>query len=262
MAFRAKLWNIVGGLGLHDVLVFIPSAVAWFIIAATNNWRSHQMVMSAMSLGFVLNARLVFGPFGSAIANDVIQHYDASMDDTKGNLRSTWTNTALVSALLLTVCLPMLQDENVAELCGTDSLAPLAYSACCFVAVGFSLLGVLQPSFALIYTDNLSARDTLMFLLCNPWSMGNPLACTASGVIWIFGALSIWTTCAHGIEAGIFGSTIAAWALWTFVGSVMAYSGWHPEHGAPEWVQELSSFQRLKEKGLTDPRQSASDITA
>jgi hypothetical protein len=235
--------------GQHDVFVFIPLAVVSLVMGM--NGSSIHFVLLALSLACFINMRLLFGSIGHALATDVIEHMHEDPSMIKENLRSGWSNSALVSALFLTICVPMVQSEapeNASE--EVDFL----YRMCSCVAVAFSLMGVLQPVFALLYTDHLSAIHTVRFMFCHTWCLGNPMGCTASGFLWTLIALCVWLYGAHGSPALVFSTCITLWASWNFLGATRAFSKWHPTSPIPKQAQSCSCYKKMAAAGvLEDP---------
>ena len=245
---------VAGGIlpGQHDTFVFLPLAVVSLMMGL--NGTPTYFVVCALSLACFVNMRLIFGPVGHALATDVIEHMHADPSMIKENLRSGWSNSALVSALFLTICVPMVQADAPEDASEENDFL---YRMCCCIAVAFSLMGVLQPVFALMYTDHLSAIHTVRFMFCHTWCLGNPMGCTASGFLWTLVALCVWLYGAHSSAALVFCTCITLWAGWNFCGSTRAFSRWKPSTPIPAYVRESSScYKKMDAAGLFNPEPS------
>lgn len=242
------LYNLATAIwGWHDIFVFVLLAIVVLAIGLHGGQPAWPAVF-AMCVSNVVTMRIVFGG-GFALTLDVMEHMDTSNPHAiKENVRSGWTNGAVVSALLLTMGAPLLQ-VSFDDSDGQSTIQGL-YVGSAWTAVGFAVMGVVQPVYALVYTDHLSTNDTVKFLVCNPWTVGNPLLCIPMATLWFFVALSLWTLHEHGALLGAYAFCMTGWAIWNLLGSACAMSSWTPSTPMPTVLGGSSNPINAKLKSL------------
>ena len=208
--------------------MFVPLLITCFILALVLSSSQWWMTFAIISV-FYINVALVYGPLGKLFAMDILEHMNVDAIDTiKENIRSGWTNTALMCALMVTVSLPMVQIPQVDITEDPTSLSVIGYRLCTLGATAFSMMGVIQPSLALVFTDTMSPHDTLKFVMCQPWTLGNPLGSALSSVMWTFFSLVMWAICDGTEHMIVFAGCIVLWLSWNLCASVRFIARWHP----------------------------------
>ena len=189
--YRSNAHRVLSGYSLQDVVLFAPVIIVFLVTGLSEGNADWPWLVLMLSLSLIA-VRIGFGQGGVALARDILQHMDLAHADPKERFRSNWTNSAVVNALLLTFALPMLQLEIDEIPYATNSSEPwfeivgftrgklLVYRCACLNAVAFGLAGTILPSLALSYSEHLSVKDTVNFIICFPWTIGAPLMCTLS----------------------------------------------------------------------------------
>ena len=239
-----RLCLIVDLGGWQDLAVFLPMSIVAAVIWALGDTSYAPVCIIGMAC--VLNKRLLFGVVGAIVAKDVCEHLQGQPSEIKENLRAGWTNSAVVSALFLTICLPMTQADVPED---TSEDTEFVYRACSVIATGLALMGLLQACFALTYTDHLVAMDAVRFMVCYPWSVGNPICCTASSFAWALVAQCTWLYTALGMRAVVISGCVAVWTLWNFFATVRCYSTWTPSTPVPFYIKKWAFYRKMRDAG-------------
>eukprot|EP00966_Prymnesium_polylepis_P088584 2050147-Prymnesium_polylepis.1 len=168
-----------------------------------------------MLLAMLITVRIVAG-FGKTLMSDVLTNADITemSVSAKANLREGWKNTSIVCALILGASLSLMEWPVESD------MASALYLCSAMNTLGLSIMGVLQPSFALMYTDHLSVATTINFVLCYPWTIGNPLLCMGLACLWLLCTLTIWLVSERGAIVGVYACCIALWVLWYTAGTI------------------------------------------
>ena len=111
--YRNNVHRVASGYSLNDLALLVPLMAVLVVVGITNKSDDWPWLVSMLALN-VLFIRIGFGQGGTKISYDILEHMDlASAEQAKDRFRSSWTNAAIVNALLLTFALPMLQMDVV-----------------------------------------------------------------------------------------------------------------------------------------------------
>ena len=215
---------------LQDVILFLPLTV---VFAVSHRLQNYPRVAGAVMGGcLIVTARIASYLGGMVLPADILEQMDVTkLEDVKSNLRATWTNSALVGALLLTFAFPMAQVDFSDFEPTTDAaqLFQAMYPCACLVSIAFAALGTLSPTVALLYTDHLGPESTMRMVMCHPWCMGNPFAYVLAAFVWLLVSLTIWMFCVYGAETCIFAMVCMVYCLWSIMGQMVPLSMFEPK---------------------------------
>jgi len=238
---------------LQDVVIFVPAVIAIAVCGSlqpihggaqnasavedtTDNhiaWETWPAVIT-MLLAMLITVRIVAGS-GLLLMSDVLANADIAglSVNAKANLREGWKNTSIVCALILGASLSLMEWPVESD------MANALYLCSAMNTLGLSLMGVLQPSFALMYTDHLSVAATMNFVLCYPWTIGNPMLCMGLACLWLLCTLTIWLVSERGAIVGVYACCIALWVLWYTAGTIKLMSR-HRTFHSPAQINQRS----------------------
>ena len=180
-------------------------------------WFTENMSICIFGVLNIIFYRLCV-PLQYRLAEDLFENIDLSTD-VKENVRSSWTNTALVSALLLTFAFPMAQvnDPMINYLCATVS------------AIVSAIVSMLVPTITLLYTEHLSTDDAINFFLCYCWTITLPIVYTGVSALWLLIALGLWMGNQYGAIIGVYAFVSLAWCFWRVAQVWVVCSDFAPE---------------------------------
>lgn len=228
-------------------------------ILTANQEREQWAAVTSLSVAALISMRLVFGQLGAHVTMDVLHHMNSDLSDLKDNLRSCWTGSALVLALFASVCTSMLFETAGTE---CDDPMPFVYFCMCLVALFLAFQGVMQATFALMYTDHLSTADRVNFISAYPWSISNPMLAIAICFIWMLSATSVLAACTHGTPGLVFSLAFELYTMWSAFSAVSAFSRWQPGYVPCHQVTQSAFFHRLQSPGLTNQEGGTRAATA
>jgi len=128
---------------------------------------------------------LLLGIFGYAgirltgdLAADIVEEMSEGMD-FKQFVQSTLANVGIVSALILSIVISMMQVDKPDGLTVPSAICWEVYVAVCFLAAGFSIQGVVTSAFGIMYFSQLSEIENKKVFVCHPETIGFPVSCMA-----------------------------------------------------------------------------------
>ena len=200
-------------MGNQDLFLFVPLAIifgysaynAYDKSSEKGDWLRTENAEKSVCIFSVLNIVIyrLSVPLQYRLAEDLFDNIDLHTD-VKQNVRSSWTNTALVSALFLTFAFPMAQVDNpkIDYLCATVS------------AIVSAIVSMLVPTITLLYTEHLSTDDAINFFLCYCWTITLPIVYTGVSALWLLIALGLWVANQYGMSIGVYAFVSLAWCFW------------------------------------------------
>lgn len=131
----------------------------------------------------------------------------ASIDNLKEPLVSAWTNTALVSALILTVAWSMvMSDIEITGVVDDEDGAELfsnAYLMLSFESAILACTAVARCVLYLMTVTPLSNTDAVKYCLYGPNTIAGPLLDTVFSLIYMLLALATWIVLKFGLVTGV-----------------------------------------------------------
>jgi hypothetical protein len=114
---------------------------------------------------------------GESLTADFFQE---SHDDVKVKsiMHNTLANAAIVSALILSIVISMLQADCPPH-ADEESVAWRVYLGMTYISAGFSVQAVVASSIILMYTEPLCEEDAKVYLKEDPKCLGYPVSCMA-----------------------------------------------------------------------------------
>eukprot|EP00966_Prymnesium_polylepis_P161319 3728233-Prymnesium_polylepis.1 len=193
---KVRLTILTNAFNLQDVFIFLPLSILFLILSSSGSCDHHKGYGAVIvGLATLATGRIAAFLGGVIFPADLLEQMDVThAPDLKANLRSTWTNSALLGALLLSFAFPMAQ-VDFSDFEPTNDSARLfqaMYPMASFVAVAFAALGTLSPTIALLYSNQLNPKTTILMVLCHPWTLGNAFAYVLASFVWLLIALIFW----------------------------------------------------------------------
>jgi hypothetical protein len=195
------------------------------------------------------------------ISSDILEH--AQIDRIQEALKSNWTNTAIIAALLFSIVVgygfPLDPELRVRELPGGQffeakygersnrSLGYAFFACICFSFVEY-LVTMLLASLHLMYTEAPSAEGMAQYYKDNPLAPAAPLVWLFCGAFWHLIATQILFFYAHYEVA--WGFTFSVLLGFGYLGQeVYHVSKWAPTNAATRWkkfVMNVIILERMQ----------------
>jgi hypothetical protein len=109
--------------------------------------------------------------------------------------------------------------------------------------------------FALVYTDHLTPSAAVNFVVCFPWSIGNPILCCVFSLFWLFGALTFWLLETAGTVVGIFSFVTWGWVSWAMAAFISEFAAY-----TPSTKQEEVRSHSIKDAYTSNKQKSDKDV--
>ena len=189
--------------GLLAAVFFCPAGIIGLNggldreLTTTEKWCA---VFLPGGLWYVLTVIVLGGRIAEKLAGDMVEERSAGVS-MRDAIRSSLTNTGVVSALFLTVVLAMSQMDPFE---GPANFRSLWYLVFVLMAVSNCMEAVVMCSFCMLYVEPLSDDASLNFLKDNMIYVGEPLTRMSMGVINLLLGLTLWIYETHGIMMGTF----------------------------------------------------------
>jgi len=113
-------------------------------------------------------------------------------------VRSSWTNTGIVNALVLTVAAALWMADRPGEM---EDLATHWFIICVCCSTMFSLCGTVNSVLCLMFTDSLSSTAVADLLETRAGIVGYPVCHLGMSLLFMSGAFCMWNYLTYGANA-------------------------------------------------------------
>mmetsp|Transcript_3263 Transcript_3263/g.5221 ORF Transcript_3263/g.5221 Transcript_3263/m.5221 type:complete len:281 (-) Transcript_3263:360-1202(-) len=175
----------------------------------------------------------------NAFGMDIIQERNECVS-LKTSMKTTLSNLALVSALLLGTVLGMLQSRS------GDTLEAKWYGLILVMSVCFNLIAVIEAVLGTLYIDPLSEIAATQFVYENLIYFGEPITMTIAGFLNFALATLLFVFDNYGNEAGILASCLFWFVAMRLAVTYQTLSSWsNPFVTAAEREDRRVIFQAI-----------------
>ena len=161
--------------------------------------------------------------FNVRINMDVMEHCEPT--GIKEAAKNSWTNIGVVSALVLTMVVAMMQVDHIEPVGFTLTAREMThlqhtYVALSVVSMVFNLMTMMSCVMNISYIDPLTEVNAMKFFIDCPDTIGNPIVYMYLALIFFQLSLSVWVLGKYGLALGlttfasmIFGMQFIIWAV-------------------------------------------------
>ena len=208
--FEAIKWSTVQ----WTVGVVILIAVLFFFMIyfrdPAHDVPLQQWWLSLLVIGVNVIGLVVLITYSYSVSLDVLEERDESQD-IKTAVKESLGNVALVSALILSISVPMCQCDHP-----EDRLAPLSfmYVSSIMSSAVYAASATCLSAFAILYFGQLPTNAVASFIMKDPRIVGYPLLSLVASVTYLIIGIVLWflieygyvmaCTATSGFMAGIF----------------------------------------------------------
>jgi hypothetical protein len=169
-----------------------------------------QWWLSAIVIGINVIGLVLLITYSYSVSLDVLEERDESQD-IKSAIKDSLQNVALVSALILSISIPMLQCDHP-----EDRLSALAfmYASSMMSSSVYAASATCLSAFAILYFGQLPTNAVASFIMKDPRIVGYPLLSLVASVTYLIIGIILWflieygyvmaCTATSGFMAGIF----------------------------------------------------------
>jgi hypothetical protein len=186
--------------------------------------------------------------YAAKITIDVVEEM-TDVTIAKDVVRNVFTNIALVSALLLTMVIGMLQvDQPECDDCDPDGILQAIYVTSTWTSILSFARVTVECVVNLVYTEGLPHYMVLRYLISFPGSIGGPVIALTGGILSMMVATGMWIAIVYDRAAGIaFGVICIYYVTFASMGVRFksAFSGTRDSAGAEtwQWVEDENAKQ-------------------
>ena len=208
-SFQAVRWSTVKWtVGVVILIAFL----FFFMIYFRDPQRDipvQQWWLSLAVIGVNVIGLVILITYSYSVSLDVLEERDESQD-IKSAIKESLANVALVSALILTISIPMLQVDL------EDKLASLSfmYASSIMSSAVYAASATCLSAFAILYFGQLPTSAVASFIMKDPRIVGYPLLSLVASVTYMIIGIVLWLlieygyvmacTATSGFMAGIF----------------------------------------------------------
>jgi NADH:ubiquinone oxidoreductase subunit 6 (subunit J) len=252
------------------VLFVVGPIIGWFIPPQYDDKIDAQIFMAGIWFLVILLLAMLVGnviaviEFSEMMSLDLLEH--SAHDKIQDALKSSWTNTALLAALLFTIVaaygfpydgelelrhFPLPREYSLFfESTEMSTHVYGAYAIIISIAFWEYLIAMLTATVHLMFTDGLSVEDAREYVHANPSSPASPIVWLVCGSVWH--ALATLILFQTTNEFGYFFIVVGAVAMLVLYVHIREAAGWAPE--AKKGLPRAKTLQHLisgKESPLT-----------